>query len=252
LRCFRPSKKAGSSNTATFQTDSISHYILDKNELGCSSLGIVDKEMFDWFFSLFSGPPIEVAPHPPPVEPKDLPYDAAGTLLHGQPDVPFYNKYWDYPLNGPGKHEIEYSERMRLIPLFSSKHQVVNGTCTGKLHFTKSLKPELLEVDRANNTVMLKPKHYVITADGPLQDKCASVGAGGAIPVNYRIGGAGPGGPEMSFQGPLSSSEYQKHGPHFLGRVLKDGSYCIEPSALSAKEKIPKFLNDGSYIIRTG
>lgn len=206
--------------------------------------------MLDWLFSGHSESGPVFPPYPSPLEPCDLPYESAGALLHGQPDAPFHNKYWDYPLRGPGMPEVEYSERMRYVPLFSSKHQIVNDQCVGKLHFTKSLKPELLEIDKQNMTVMMKPKHYVISAHEPLQHKCASVGAGGAIPVNYRIGGSGPGGPEMSFQGPLSSGEYQKYGPHFLGKVLNDGSYCIEPSAVNAREKIIHFINGDDETVR--
>jgi hypothetical protein len=201
--------------------------------------------MFDWFVSLFSGhePGIVYPPYAPPVDPNDLPYESAGALLHRQPDVPFHNKFWDYPLKGRGLPEIEYSERMFHVPLFSSKHQIVNDQCVGKLHFTKSLNPNVLEMDPSDSAVMLRPRGFVISSAVPQVDKCASIEAGGAVPVNYRIGGQGPGGPEMSFQGLLSSTEYQKFGPHFLGKRLDDGSFCIEPSAVEARNNSVIVIN---------
>ncbi len=193
--------------------------------------------MFEWLLgSTKTG--VVYPPIPPPVEPSDLPYASAHTLLHGKPDVPFYNDYWDYPLKGRQMPEIIYSEKMSHAPLFSSKHQIVNSQCSGKLHFSKSLHPEKMSVDKTDRSLLLNPRGYAISSVGPAKAKSASVEAGEAIPVNLRIGGAGPGGPEMSFHGPLSSKIYQKYGPHFLGKELKDGSYCIEPSALEERANV--------------
>lgn len=214
--------------------------------------------MFDWFFSLFNtnmAPNVVYPPYPPPVIPKDLPYDAARALLHRQPDVPFYNKFWDYPVKGGP--DIEYSEKMTHIPLFSSVHQFMDTKCVGKLHFSKSIHPEQIVVDKTDSAVLLKPKGYVISAHVPKVPKVANISKGEPLPINYRIGGSGPGGPEMSFNGPLSSPEYQRYGPHYLGRQLKDGSYCIEPSAMDMRENVIRIIpgdTDGSvreYMVRT-
>ena len=207
--------------------------------------------MFDWFYSMFSSSPtsgVVYPPIPPPTKPLDLPYDSAHVLLHGKPDVAFYNDYWDYPLKGPNVPEIIYSEKMTHDPLFSSKHQFVNSQCIGKLHFSKSLHPERLGVDKIDNSLLLRSHGYVISS-APMPDH-KPIDAREALPVNYRIGGAGPGGPEMSFQGPLSSSAYQKWGPHFLGKVLKDGSLCIEPSAMEERANVVYTINGDEETVR--
>jgi hypothetical protein len=195
------------------------------------------ERMFEWFSSWLephhSG--IVYPPYSAPVEPKGLEYETARVLLHRHPDVPYNNSYWDYPLKVPKGPEIEYSERMSHLPLFSSKHQIVDGQCLGKLHFTKSLHPNFLGVDDRDRAVLVQDGRYVISSDLPKQEKCASIPTGGRVPVEYRIGGSGPGGPEMSFRSDLTSTEYQRHGPHYIGRQLRDGSYCIEPAAMEMR-----------------
>ena len=205
--------------------------------------------MLEWLFGT-TQPATVYPPTPPIVEPSKLPYDSAHVLLHGKPDVPFYSGYWDYPLRGPNMPEVIYSEKMVHAPLFSSKHQVVNSQCAGKLHFSKSLHPESLTVDNVDKSLLLNPRGYTISSVGPREPREASVETSEPIPVNFRIGGAGPGGPEMSFHGSLSSTVYQKYGPHFLGKVLKDGTYCVEPSTMEERANIVYTINGDDETVR--
>ena len=215
--------------------------------------------MFEWLFHPAAGH--EHCALPPPVHPKDLPYSVSRVMLNRELDIPFYNKYWDYPLKAGGNSpEIIYSDKIRHVPLFSSRDQIVNTQCAGKLHFVRPWNPAGFQVHPADNAILTKPSHYVISSAESAGGKCADAGRGGALPVEFRIGGAGPGGPEMSAKqlgGARTSEEYQKHGPHYIGRVLRDGSYCLEPAAMEAKKNIVFTINDDignppDSIIQTG
>ena len=203
-------------------------------------------EMFDWLYSIFDHSHGHACSLPP-VHPKDLPYSVSRVMLNRELDAPYYNQYWDYPLKGENLPKLEYSDKMNHGPLFSSRDQIVNSQCLGKLHFLRSTNPSEIQIDQTDHAILTKPAGYVISSSVPVQNKCADATRGGSVPVSFRIGGAGPGGPEMSYkqlEGTRTSVEYQKHGPHHIGRILKDGSYCVEPSAMDVRDTRVYTIND--------
>lgn len=213
------------------------------------------RRMFDWPFSLFGSSP-EEPPVCPPLEPNQIPYEVSRVMLDKGTDAPFLSKYWDYPLKGPSAPEILYAEKIHHMPLFSSKDQTLNtlSKCVGKLHFMRSLHPDLINVSKVDKIILTKPVgNFVVSHSGAENygTQRADIGKNELLKVGLRIGGAGPGGPEMSHKqlgGALTSPNYQQNGPHYIGKVLKDGSLCIEPSAMEVAEKYPTDPRD--YIIQ--
>ena len=202
--------------------------------------------MFEW---LWGGDHSQVFPTmDPTVDPKALSYSTSRVMLHKETDEPFMNNYWDYPLRGPSMPELLYSDKIHHVPLFSSKDQMVDSTskCVGKLLFTRSLHPEELYINKLDRSVVTVPRNgYVITSTGSENlGKEALISAKVPLKVNFRIGGSGPGGPEMSSKGPLSSWDYQKEGPHYVGKVLKNGSLCIEPNSMEVHDISIHNIND--------
>ena len=209
--------------------------------------------MLDWIPSLFPTPQPDVAalvPVPPAVDPSTLPYEASRIMLNKETDAPFLNEYWNYPLKGVNAPEIVYSDRINHTPLFSSKDQLLDSAseCIGKLHFTRSIHPHNLSIDPTDRTVVTKPLGYVVSgipAAGTA--KCASIRDGASVHAGFRIGGSGPGGPEMSAKqlgGTMTSKLYQQLGPHSVGKVLKNGTVCIDPSAMEMRENVVYNIRD--------
>ena len=194
--------------------------------------------VLDWLFSSHSAAnSIVHPPIPEPTPPGDLSYETFRVMLMKQTDAPFLNDYWDYPTRSASAPEVVYSDHMHHIPLFSSKDQIISSTgkCIGKLNFSKSIHPELLTVDPDTSLVTRPIGGPVISHATPIESyKCAD----DMMPVGFRIGGGGPGSAEMSSVG--GSRTYQELGPHYLGRIFKDGSVCVEPSAVEAREMIVK------------
>lgn len=193
--------------------------------------------MFEWLLNWFDHG-IGVSELPAPTLPSALPYAASRVLLMKQTDAPYMNDFWDYPTRSANMPEIIYLDKMNHVPLFSSKDQLVSSVqCPGKLFFNQSLHPESLYSD-ADGSVLTRPvagSPQVVSKVDPQEEfKCAT----DMMPVNFRIGGSGPGGPEMSHKlegGSLESETYKALGPHFIGRVVPNGttsSYCIEPNAV--------------------
>ncbi len=204
--------------------------------------------MFEWLLKWFEPNPWEhtvVPPRGAPTDPSALPYAASRVLLMKQTDAPYMNDFWDYPTRSANMPEVVYSDKLNHVPLFSSKDQMVSSVqCPGKLFFTRSLHPENIhrEIDGALVTKPLFGSPQVISkVDPPEAFKCAT----DMMPVNFRIGGSGPGGPEMSHKlagGSLESHSYKALGPHFIGRSVGPGNdtfYCVEPSAVDARDTRP-------------
>lgn len=200
--------------------------------------------MFDWFNSFFfnhcTSP---VSEYIASTDPRDLDYETSRVMLHREPDVPFFNPYWNHPLKNTG--QFIYSDKILHEPLFSSKDQIVNSECVGKLHFNRSLAPDKIAVDPTDNALLTRPTHAGIVSSSMDKDiKNVVVESAEPLKVGFRIGGAGPGGPEMSAKGELSSRTYQKFGPHMIGTKLRDGSLCIEPSTMQARDVSIHEIND--------
>ena len=195
--------------------------------------------MFEWLFHHY-GPEQEVLLD---TDPRDLNHETARVLLHREPDIPFANPFWNYPLTNA--RELVYSDRIQHIPLFSSKDQINNSYCAGKLHFTKSLLPHRIAVDPKDQAILTRPYHSgIISASVDSDSKPVPLNSDQPLKVGFRIGGAGPGGPEMHFNTKNSSLLYQQLGPHYIGRKLNDGSLCIEPSSMDAKDVSIHVVND--------
>ena len=160
-------------------------------------------------------------------------------------DAPYLNNYWDYPSKGPHAPPLEYSDKIDHLPLFSSLDQVLTRACMGKLHFAKSIHPEYVRVDPNGDVVSKSGNNYVVSKVPSPFGKCASIDMGGAVPANFEIGGGGPGSVEM--RGKL----YQQSGPHYLGRILKDGSWCMEPSAFEARDLKVYDVQDPDTLVET-
>jgi hypothetical protein len=205
-------------------------------------------KMFEWLW-IGHQPDTQVyASMEPTLDPKDLPFSASRVMLNKETDPPFMNDYWNYPLRGPSMPPLLYSDKIHHVPLFSSKDQMVDSTskCAGKLHFIRSLHPEELYVNKLDRSVLTIPRNgYVITSSGADNlGKEAVISTKAPLKVNYTIGGSGPGGPEMSSKGPLSSHNYQKNGPHYIGKILKNGTMCIEPNSMEVHDLSIHHIND--------
>ena len=181
---------------------------------------------------------------PPAADPSTLPYESSRVLLMKKPDPPFMNDYWDYPTRSARAPEVIYHDKLEHLPLFSSKNQMIasTGSCAGKLWFSKSLHPQWIRRD-LDSSLVTKPTRgdgFIISYAAPPETfKCAD--KVGMMPAKFHIGGGGPGSAEMSskiMNGALKSTVYQRFGPHFLGRVLPDGSMCVEPSAMDAHPQV--------------
>jgi hypothetical protein len=204
--------------------------------------------MLDWVFDLFRPHWWEQTVEPPlasPSDPASLSYAASRVLLMKQPDAPYLNDYWDYPTRSAHMPEIIYSDKLNHIPLFSSKDQMVSSTqCPGKLFFTRATHPDYISVD-PDGSVLTKPlsqsMQVVSRVDPPEHWKCAT----DMLPVNFRIGGSGPGGPEMSHKlanGAYTSHTYQAIGPHYIGKVISTGGMCIEPNSMDMRSTTPTVI----------
>jgi hypothetical protein len=200
--------------------------------------------MFDslWTFLGYDAHPAPSCPITTP--PSSLPYESSRVLLMKGYDPPFMNDYWDYPTKSARSPEVVYHDRLENLPLFSTKSQLISSTgpCAGKLWFSKSLHPDLVRVD-SDGSLVTRPTRgggFIVSSVSPPETfKCAT--SDGMIPAKFQIGGGGPGSAEMSskiLNGALKSTVYQQFGPHFLGRALRDGSMCIEPSAVDPRPQV--------------
>jgi len=202
--------------------------------------------VLDW---LWSNPaqhdPNEIVdpPQPPPTDPDTLPYAVSRVVFMKQSDAPFFNSYWDYPTKSATRAEVIFSDPVSHDPLFTSKDQLIasEGICAGKFLFKKPIDDSKFMVD-SGGAILTKAANdgFVVSHVGdPHGYKCAS--SGGMIPADFRIGGGGPGSAEMSAKisgGIFKSKIYQQLGPHYLGQKLKDGTMCIEPSAVEARARV--------------
>ena len=216
--------------------------------------------MFDWLIGGANTHEHMVTPPiPAPSDVSKLSYETGRVMLMKGVDAPFLNNYWDYVVKGPDAPELIYSEKINHLPLFSSKDQLLasSGKCIGKLHFTRTVHPESIRVDPDGTVVTKSVGGYVVSQAGAVNEsKSASIALGESIPAELKIGGGGPGSAEMSakiHQGSLKSKTYQQLGPHYLGRVLRDGSWCMEPSAMEIRENIAhEFGEPPDSLIQTG
>ena len=188
--------------------------------------------MFEWLFGHHE------APVPALSDPSSLSYEAGRVMLMKGVDAPFLNNYWDYVTKGPSAPTLEYADKIRHVPLFSSNDQLLTSACMGKLHFLRSIHPDQVHVDPVDGAVISEGSPvYVVSKVGDVSNyKCASINQGGAVPAVFQVGGGGPGGPEMSSKSGATSTLYQTLGPHYIGRVLSDGSWCMEPSAMETSD----------------